>query len=238
MPRIVATGCGRAGTQYLTRLLVHCGLRAAHEGVFRYDLDPTNPPKPEDVEPRWVFRDPPEGPGGPIDVDVSWMAAPFLVKSLPRDCVVWHQTRDLLKVARCWRQHDLAGTGVVSEFVQRSLPGLDNGTDSLPRSVQYVFRWNKMVERAALHRPYVRYRVEELSPAVLNNLLAWSGFEVPFPIIEQAFNDAGTGVGSCPYPHQELTWSQVLCCFAPGAELTEMALRYGYEVAGAPEPRE
>lgn len=225
MPRIVVTGCGRAGTQYTARLLGYCKLRVTHEGIFRPDLDASLPPTPAEMEPRW---NDPKDPTNKLNVEVSWLAVPFLTSSLPDRTVVWHQVRDPRKVARCWAQHDMAGSGVVAAFVQNALPNLPN--DPVERAVAYVLKWNTWAEYACWYsHDYYRHRVEDLTPELLQSKLYVSGFPTQLTQTQIAFQEVPPGTGGCNHGHRELTWGQIMQC-KHGPALANMAKRYGYEV--------
>lgn len=225
MPRIVVTGCGRAGTQYIARLLAYCNLRVTHEGVFRPDLDASLPPSPTEIEPRW---NDPKDPRFKLDVEVSWLAVPFITSSLSEKTVVWHQVRDLRKVVRCWAQHDMASVGTVAQFVQNALPNLPD--DPLERAVAYVLKWNTWVEYACWYgNNYYRHKVEDLTPELLQAKLYVSGVPVQLSQTQTAFQEIPPGTGGCPGGHKELNWSQIMKC-KHGPALANMARRYGYEV--------
>lgn len=217
MPRIIVTGCGRAGTQYTARLLSSLGLETAHERVFSYDLDPTGPCW-ELVSSRWGRRQ---------DAEVSWMAAPFLA-AVPPGVTIWHQLRDPLKVVRCWAQHGMATKSTVSEFVQAAVPECRSGSD-LERAVAYVLRWGEMAEHNSEHHPcYHRYRVEDLTADRLHRMLGDVGFPRSLAVVAAAVEQVRPGLGACAEPHREVTWADVEACpLGPGLRAWARGRGYG-----------
>lgn len=221
-PRLLVTGCGRSGTQYLASVLRGCGLAAGHEQVFDHTLDPAVPDRLE-IERRW----------GGSQAEVSWMAAPFLA-SLDGDLVLWHLIRDPLKSLRCWCHHRMLRIGErqpdspTIPFVHAVLPGTATGTD-LERAVHYLLRWNLLIERYGRRfLCYRRLRVEDLNPRELQQDLAGAGYAVPRGLVAAALLFTPRNTGSCHHPPEhDLTWDAVLKT-PDGPGLQALADRYGY----------
>lgn len=222
--RFVVTGCGRSGTQYVSGLLRMLGIKSGHETVYNHDLVPANPDL-EKIDRRWEK----------VDVEVSWIAAPFLF-TLPEGSVVWHQTRDLLKVVRCWYHHGLlrpdpniAPLPPVANFVHLSLPCCMEGSE-LEKCIKYVLCWNDLIERQVKEAglKYFRYKVEDITAELLSNMLKESGYNIPIEKIQKALDDQATNVGTCSHPPEhDIPWERVLQEHC-GDELYEMVARYGY----------
>ena len=224
MTRILATGCGRAGTQYLAMLLSRLGLSVGNESVYTYDV-PLNT-DPFIVNQRWQDK----------QVEISWCALPWIVH-VPKDCVIWHQFRNPLKVVRCWIEHRLLDAenhfiepkSAITEFVWHLLPTTGQGS-TLDRAVAYVRQWNEAIENQVKFTklPYYQYGVEELrEPEVLAELLNKSGFDLPMAQIYRAIEECPRNVGSCHHVSPELTWDMIPDT-TEGSLLYAQAVRYGY----------
>lgn len=216
--RVVVTGCGRSGTQYVARLLAACGFRSAHESVFKHDLEPNDYDR-DLADSRW--RD--------IDMEVSWLAAPFVSKLAP-DVFVWHQTRDPIKVVRCWAHHRLlTHVQPVLQFVNKALPETAHGSQ-VERAVQYVLGWNELIERQKTDGRYVRFAVEKLTPERLGLMLYLAGHRLPDAFIANAMRRVPVGTGACGQHNDGdgPSWSEIVA--VPGGRaLSDMAERYGYD---------
>lgn len=227
MKRILVTGCGRSGTQYLTRVLQNLRLRVTHEQVYRQDLS-LDSFSIQAMEGRWRERE--------TKIEVSWLAAPFVGRQ-PKDVIIWHQLRDPLKVVRCWTSHgylnperiqQVQPVPVVGEYIQQFLPQCACSSD-LTRAVQYVLGWNRLIAKGMEDRLQAcRYRIEELHASQLQDLLLEAGHQVKLSRIEAALTEVQPGIGGCnPNQHRELTWKQIRDV-AGGVALQELAELYGY----------
>lgn len=209
--RIVVTGCGRSGTQYTALVLQRLGLKATHEKVFKPDLDPLQPPSPKEINDRF------EEAGS--DIEVSWMAAPFL-KQLPDDVEVWFQLRDPLKIVRCWKSHYIISVpNDCGRLIRRALPECNHGSE-FERSIQYVLGWNRLIESSG--RVKYKYRIEDSIAGDWAGLLGTNGQN-----FEEVLRGVTNDVGKCVDPHPELTWQEVR--MQPGGvELANLAACQGY----------
>lgn len=220
MRRLVITGCGRSGTQYMANVLVNAGFRCCHERILNHDLDP-NDPDFEEMDRRWKK----------YDIEVSWLAAPFL-KYLPANTVVWQQVRDPIKVLQCWVHHKLLTIDDhAGRFVWKVLPECRHGSD-LERAVQYLYRWNQMIELEIDRFTYSAFnRVEDISTDRLVKLLG--KLDIPFDeerlsrIVEQTSRAIGSCGSSYHNDKSYIGWDQVLKV-KDGEALLQMAYRYGY----------
>lgn len=205
--KLIVTGCGRTGTQYLAKLLQAAGVKAGHERVYNAGEFPD----------RAAFQ--------VNDVEVSWWAAPWL-DPLSESCTIWHLVRHPLKSLRCWVKHRLLKDNCNSgRFVHGILPETVTGTD-LERAVAYLVQWNLMVEERARER----FRVEDLNPNDLWIALHEADVDdgVSSDDVERAFSEVPMNVGSCAHANEpDITWDQVLKT-SYGSQLKEMAVRYGY----------
>lgn len=131
--RAIVTGTPRSGTKYIANLLCRLGVNSSHELYF-------NPFYQSIAELKH-------------DVEVSWMAAPFL-HELPPDVLIVHLVRDPLKTI-----NSLAATGhmkagnIYADFLFK------HSRTSHP--VHSWYRWNMLIEQCAKSRPYVRIRLED-----------------------------------------------------------------------------
>lgn len=214
MPRLVITGCGRSGTQYIAQLLTQIGFKCRHEKIFTPNLDPTTV---VDVEHKW------EG----YEVEVSWMAAPFL-NQLPRDILIWHQIRNPLQVVRCFNHNlTLSNQDLAAQFVRKLLPECCEG-DELTKAVAYCYRWLTMIHGASVGgHSYQKYLIERLNISTLQDMLRWAGFDAPFTVISKAMSEIRPGVGKCMEEHKEITWDEIKSV-RYGKELHHVACCLGY----------
>ncbi len=216
--RVVVTGCGRTGTQYLCNLLALSGFRSCHETVYNHSLDPFHPDL-EKIEERWK----------PEIFECSWEAVPF-ISCFPDDIVVWHQIRHPLKSLRCWvHHHMLREDNGTCKLIHSVLPECGVGSD-LERAVLYLWKWNRLTEEYCKNRPYYRYRVENFDEKMLLELLEQSGYcQLDRGRVEFAFKNSITNNGTCGHTEKDdISWEQVLSV-PGGKELRQMTLDYGYE---------
>ncbi len=221
MPRIVVTGCGRAGTQYLVKVLQGTGFNVTHERVFNHDLDPIHHDL-VGIEYRW--KD--------IDIDVSWLSAPFL-KSLSGGVVVWHQMRNPIKTLTCWVQHRILSIeDNASRFVHPVLPQCAEGSD-LERGIAYILDWTRIIEDHFNCSPqayrYQSYNIEDLTPCTLSQMLMEAGLRVNECVVAHAMEQTSRQTGSCGFgTHVDIPWNKILAT-PRGYELLTMTKAYGYE---------
>ena len=157
LPRRTFVVCGAAhsGAEYTSRVLTALGHPCGHEAVF----GPTTRVP--------AFAD--------LQGDATWLALPYL-DDLPSDAVIFHQIRDPLTVVGA-----LAGTHLLTapspylDVVAEHAPEVLEHPDEISRCMAYWVVWNRRLARHADGaRPYVRYRVEDLTPeafAQLSDLL-------------------------------------------------------------------
>lgn len=218
--RILVTGCGRTGTQFMARVLSRLGLHVAHETVYNHDLDPLET-DPAVIVARWQDW----------DAEVSWLAAPLLGIT-PSDVAIWHQVRDPLKSLRCWFKHGILATDERAiHYAKTALSECQEG-DARHRGAAYVLGWNNMVEwrvvRCVSQRGsvlYRRYQIESLSAERLQYMLAEAGVMRSVAAIQGVLDGMPADLGTCQHgPEDNLTWADV----PNGTALREQAERYGY----------
>lgn len=211
--KVVITGCGRSGTQWMANVLSFLGLRVRHENAFRSDSQVH----------LW----------GDWDFEVSWCAAPFL-QELADDIAVFHQVRNPLRVFLCWKTHRLLRNDCDSgTFVHKTLPECNQGTDE-ERTIQYITHWNDLIERERPNTFYARYQAETLTPQELSYLLDLAGHSISITEINKALDPAiiPRTTGSCYHSKEEIaacTWDSLHHLPGFGA-FKAQALRYGYQL--------
>jgi hypothetical protein len=213
----VVTGSGKCGTHFMQAVLVELGLPTTHEGVLEYH--PV-------TRPEW------NGMRG----DCSWPAAMHLGALAPGTPVL-HLVRDPLAVVNArFGENKLADDHpefVIRNFVRRHMPDVfSDAHDDLGRTLLWVERWNRSLDRAPCRHPslaYRRERVEDISadPTVLADVVHFlSGDSPGVDRSRAALRAVGTAVGHRAQ-HASLTWSDVRA-HPDGAGVVQLAVDYGY----------
>lgn len=131
--RAIVTGTPRSGTKFIANLLCRLGINASHELYF-------NPWFQSIAELKH-------------DVEVSWMAAPYLAE-LPHDTLIVHLVRNPLRAINSMISTGHFGTqNVYAEFLAKH-----SGTTH-PAPAWY--HWNRIIESHGAMKPYVRIRLED-----------------------------------------------------------------------------
>lgn len=196
-------------------------MSTVHERIFRLDA---------------VHRGEVDWPES-VEVESSWLAAPFLDK-LPSDTLVVHQVRRPLDVLRSLERIRLfAEHGPYRDFAERHMTrrGDRAGLSSLELGLRYWDEWNALVEEgaAALGLAYVRLRLEELDAARVETLLAELGRPRLPSQVRRALSEVSprTNTRGDTSRDEELAWDSL-----PAGELRDAvearAARYGYASAG------
>lgn len=145
MIRMVITACPRSGTKYTAEVLKALGYKAAHECCF-------NP---------WVQS----VVNAPHDIEVSWMAAPFLQK-LPPNILIVHQVRNPRAVIRSLVSfHDISQANNYSRIARAHLQIPEN-LDRQATAEAFWRQWNWLIQTNAKGRPYLRIHVEDFLASV------------------------------------------------------------------------
>lgn len=218
-PRIIVTGTARSGTLFLSRLLNRIGIKASHERVYHYGLDPDGSDHPA-IREAWKN----------YDIEVSWQAVPFLAHE-PETSIIWHQLRDPLKVVRCMVSHSMLDDPRAFAFglVKKVHPEVWDAPDALSKAVRHVYKWHELIELQNRRLPILAYRIEELNPEKLKRLLRSSGIDYSLlrgELIEEAFTSTPQNTNAC-VDHIELDWKDILKCMY-GPELRSLARMWGY----------
>lgn len=215
--KLVVTGCGRSGTQFMAAVLGHLGLKVSHERCFKEDSEYKTW---EEIAEAKEWKD--------YDAECSWLAAPF-VDILPPGTIAIHLVRDLLKVVRCWYSHDIITTAPVGAFARKYVEYEEDWTP-LKKAIYYVYDWNELMDSHVGEGIATRVKVEDITPVFLQELFYHCGFPFEMKKAEQAldgitipFNHAGCG------SHKVLTWEDIVREEDDvGRCLRGMSIRYGY----------
>ncbi len=216
----VVTGSGKCGTHFMQAVLEELGVPTAHEGILEYH--------PVTV-PAW----------GRVRGDSSWPAATHL-HVLEPDTPVLHLVRDLRAVVNArFGENKLADDHrehVIRNFVRKHMPDVfADAHDELGRTLLFVERWNRSLDRTPSERPHLRYarrRVEDIStdPVVLDDVVEFLSGERPGPeACSAAVHRVGTAVGRRS-EHADLTWADI-SAHPDGTGLVQLAVEYGYTPA-------
>jgi hypothetical protein len=217
--KAVITGCGRSGTQTMARVLQNLFVDATHETVFHQNHSEEEIKKRIDE--------------GKSEVEVSWLAAPYLHLLYP-DIKIVHLIRNPLHVIRCWRQHHrlIDSDMGVARFIRKWVPRCEEGS-ALDRAVSYVYCWNDMVKRKGrdyLPNDYMVFSIEELYvlPSVMS-LFKFMELDVSEDEVRKNHIDRGeVRIGGCGQ-HEELEWID-LSDTSLVSQIMGFALENGYKI--------
>lgn len=185
--KVVVTGTGRCGTNYMANVLTSLGLHCGHEAVFdisgweraeeiiRGDRRPENSDISKDGE---ILSD-----ESRIEGDSSYAAAPFLDRV---DSTVIHLVRNPISVVASMtgsgfrnfaepfpvNYEDMPDHFAHESFIFRHVPDLCNDMPQIDRACLFYLRWNEMIEGCG--KVAIRHRVED-SPEAVKKLLGLSG---------------------------------------------------------------
>ena len=113
-------GCGRSGTEYISKVMEHHGIQCSHELIFNLTKNP-----------RWFSN------------EASWLAVPFIEEAKKQGYVIFHQMRDPVKVINSVAQRtDLPYWQYIKQFIpiQGSFGDM---------AVQYWYMWNRWIGQQA-----------------------------------------------------------------------------------------
>lgn len=206
--KFLVTGCSRSGTAYAATLLSAAGIRTRHERVF--NISRLDRRVPATSLPFW---DDHEG-------ESSFLAVPFLAE-LPAGSAVLHQVRDPIEVVR---SH--AGLRFFAEpytpsvylafnhpeiirLIGETCPGVFEDDDEIKRCMRYWTMWNRTIEEGARSRHrYFRYRVEDVGPELLQEIVAFLREDVPRDRLDAALAYASPSTNSRPRD-ESIDWSRL-----------------------------
>lgn len=225
--RVIVTGCGRSGTNYMAEVLNAAGLRCGHERAFTV------------LGPR-VTQD--------LDAESSWYAAPYL-GHVNENTKVLHLVRHPSRVVKSFFRIGLCATDPWHHFsfgrpafmvalkfnvrlhryrqrwksvmAHRSLLWEHTTCMKEPAEVDrlwaYWWQWNALVEEKATQgrHPYLRVRLEDLAASLprISEFLELSAELAPQPPANQK-----TG-----YRMRPMDWTPM------PEEARSLARRYGYD---------
>lgn len=201
-------GAGRSGLGYTSRALTALGHPCGHEITF----DP--------------FGHSPEF--GARQGDASWLALPYL-DDLPHNAVIFHQVRDPLAVVRSLvGNHTLTAPSPYLDFVAEHAPEVLEEPDEVVRAMTYWVVWNRrLAAYADGARPYVRYRVEDLTPEAFAELAGLLGSVQSPDAVRQRLAHVAAGAAAVSRQDTSITVASL-----PGGPATEALLaladEFGY----------
>lgn len=209
MNRLLVTGIGRSGTQYMARLLSASGMPCGHEALYPTDCR---------AAPDW----------GPVRAESAWPAAAWLPSQDPSLRVV-HLVRHPLQWLASWSQTvwGPGGSRRATKYLTRhtGIPWRSLAvTDALSASMRLWVAWNRMIEPHA----HVRLRVEDVDALALRSLWHLGGRKPPSDErIEEALKEVPTNANARPHG---VVFAQDCLGKVGQIELAEMALLYGYAI--------
>ena len=198
--RLVVTGTGRSGTQYMSAILTESGIPCGHEQIFR-----------------------PEGPRGWAwyRADASFMAVPYLPIF---DGPVFHVVRDPLTtinsmVGLGWFDDAVNIHELFRPFQRLYCPSAWEDDEPLDRTIAFYIDWNRKIEPF----PTARFRLEHIGEEELGVMVeAGDGRPDWIPeVLEKVPRNLNT------HMRADLSWDDLLSR-RRGEELADLAGEYGY----------
>lgn len=182
--KILVTGTGRCGTNFVANLLTSIGLPCGHEAFFgpkgidfaMEAISDKQKPENSEISKRGeILSD-----GMKLVADSSYMAAPFIGEF---DCPVIHVVRNPIEVISSFLSKPFLYfmsphptmpeyRFVYEEFIYKHLPELAQKMPKSDRAALYYIRWNEMIEHSG--RVELRHRIED-SPSAIVELIGHSG---------------------------------------------------------------
>lgn len=224
MKKILVTGCGRSGTQYMNAVFNALGIKSRHERVYTMDMVPSNSLDQQVIKEKWED----------YNAECSWTAVPFL-PDLDNSYFVIHLLRNPLSVIRCWASHPtiIDSTKEVYQFLVRTIKffPIVGKPSALDHSVYYWYFWNKLIEENGKHlgENKERLQIEMLLPFRLQDILRKTGREIDIHLIKKVLEETPRDIGACPDMHiKPLDWDFVEERFM-GPCARRLAEAYGYD---------
>lgn len=204
----VVVSTPRSGTKYMARLLDVLGLNCTHEKYFA------------------PFYHKHQEHGQKIFGDASWFAAPFLT-DLAKTTVIFHQLRDpVLTINSLLYTKHLRLTEYASDpavaFIRRHTPFSNPELPEEELAGIYWRYWHTLIEQSSTGRRYIRYKIEDLAPDYLCELLRVLGVSVSHRRAVAALQAVSKTVNSRGRP-PTLVSSRTL-----PLDARNLAIRYGY----------
>jgi hypothetical protein len=217
--RYVVVSTPRSATSYTAQLLSAAGLRCSHERYFS--------PK------RRLFTDASENLFG----EASWLAAPFLT-ALPEDTLILHQVRDPVRTVNSLihtRICDPARLGCVTSlkpvpthanpfalFLWCHTPFPSIALSDTQLAIFFWCHWHRLIEQMSKGRPYLRYRVEDMSSRLLHDLSMKIAGSAKVSLIDEAMASVSRDSNHRGIVPQVVTYNSL------GDDARQLAVRYGY----------
>lgn len=212
--RFVVASTPRSATGYMSQLLQGAGIACGHERVYNL----------EGIE--WKMR------WG----DSSWMSVPHLQQF---DGTIFHMVRNPLHTVSSImdlnffgpdRNEQVTPYGMYAE--QHALTPEEETLTPLTKTIRFVVRWHQKIVAA---RPNLSFRVEDMNPDLLTEILAFCRPPQPLPPSQLAeyINGMPTNINTRPEtttrPHQ-YTWETLHQADPEYSEqLQQMATDWGYD---------
>lgn len=217
--KFVVTGTGRSGTGFIVDVLRNCGLRVGHEAYFGLGAGFRDSTTDHTLQSRllvevrrWIRR---------LDGDASWMAVPRLSAF---DGAVLHQVRHPLKVISSFAGMRFFSTS--SSYLDFASQHFDVTGDDLMDSIRWWTQWNEAAETHA----HLTYRLEDLGPDLLQDLLIQMGFPKTRRLAADAISRASGPINTASskgFRPLDVSWSSLPSC-RETRHLLDLADHYGY----------
>lgn len=161
---VVATGTGRCGTKFVSKLLTSAGVKCGHEAIFTHrGLG-------------YAYQLVMGGHWQGLQADSSWQAAPYLqddlLRSTPIIFLMRHPQAFIESVMKIWPE---GGHTPWTKFVNAVIPGARNYDDDRPTWLAYRYaKWVQLIEAHLQHREHIQFNIER-EPDELVELLGEHG---------------------------------------------------------------
>lgn len=187
MRPFVIGGTARHGSQYIAKLLQHCGVNCIHEGIALYWGENFS------FNPQWLRL-------GGCHGESSFLTTPFYEQYREAGFVCLHQMRDAINCIDALKRggHFTKGWPVDS-FITTHCPILQQYADNKLIHEMYYTYWNNMGIKSA----DLTYFVEQISvdKKLLRNIFDLIEYDCPGDIIEYAINITPTKTNTKKHEH-------------------------------------
>jgi len=155
----IITGPARSGTYWVARTMADMGIDAWHEGAFRPATLPVWDRLPETRTVRRLI----DTKGRFHEVEVSWLAAPYLVTHIDASVPVIHLVRDPLATVKSLTGRlfnpERGGFNEYTEVARKHMGDVSKLVQEIDMCLHYWWCWNRMIEA----RAQKRFTLEDLS---------------------------------------------------------------------------
>lgn len=160
---LVATGTGRCGTGYLSKVLASVGVKCSHEGMFC----PADNKRPSDGEIRARIKVRHDNAWWGWEAESSWLAAPYLRWPEMAGKQVVHLVRDPVAVINSqMRIRAFDQQTAYLEHIVHWLPGMAEWETPEHKAAYFYVAWNELIEPFAT----VCHRIEDDVVVLLEQL--------------------------------------------------------------------